>query len=548
MIRCGSFFKDPWFLSLNLDELRAECKARSGNARVFRVPSYIRKLKPHCYDANILHMGMYQRDFRKRTPIDNLQLEILCAFLEHLEVDHNGWSSFCSEVANSEDQVSGSGAPVLEHFYQADARPSFVTLDLQLSVLITDAFFIVAMFIWMIHRLAPHQFLRYPPPLTGQIKDIFCRAGLGCHFDVFTHDIFWVYEVQVPLFLVENLWAKVFESSPAQEGWWTGRSGFGDVITCYLSNCLLTSGLPYEIGDGDIQYSGCDHLLACLHRALCSEPSVDRDRATGRFTRYILKVPIVRQLLKFAEWLGHRMGPYRTNNGFFRIRKVPVVRQLLKFTKWVFDRVEAPSRAKDGLSTTINITKGTLPSASYLHKTGIRFKGVDGNIGGIQFVKPFFGLKATLELPRMAFDDYSGKKLLNLCAYEYMNVGVSTRGLLSFVLFMDELIDSEEDVALLRHGDAPVICYNCLGDNKELADLFANLLQNFSLESDERLVRIRTEITCWSNKWWRRHSNRFLDRFSRAPWLLGSLIAATILLVLSLLQTFYTMWGFYKQY
>ncbi|KAL3675797.1 hypothetical protein R1sor_025745 [Riccia sorocarpa] len=524
----GSSSSYPWLLSLDIDELRAECKAKSENIRVFfRIPPSIRILQPHRYDPLILPMGMYNRDFRKKTPLDQLKLEIVSVFLEHLEVDNNGWSRFCREVAETEGKVSGRrpSGPSLQHYYQDDVWPSFVTPELELSVLIIDAFFIVTMFIFGVGNEMCGAWNLDPPPVLGHLVKLLTREDVACNLPVFIVDILWSYECQIPLFLIENLWAKTVEGRTGNR---VKDSRFGDVITRLVEDALEGfAGFPYK-ADGKVEYSECDHLLACLHKDLCSGigPSIDNDPAsrpfmdndadTGRFTSYIHRVPLVRPLMTFATTMS------RVN-----VRHPTITR-----------------------SSAISGTYISLPSATCLRKSGIRFKGVDANIDGIRFVKSLSNLTATLYLPKVRFDCSSKRNILNICAYECMSFGVGRPWpVTSYFSFMDELIDSEEDVELLMYGKNPVIIANNVGDNKDLANMFDHMLQNFVITADQdRFSQLKAEVNIWYNTRWRRQLTGFLDQFVISPWLLVCLIVATILLILSLLQTIFTMWRFYKQY
>ncbi|KAL2608073.1 hypothetical protein R1flu_026646 [Riccia fluitans] len=90
------------------------------------------------------------------------------------------------------------------------------------------------------------------------------------------------------------------------------------------------------------------------------------------------------------------------------------------------------------------------------------------------------GYKATLYLPTITFTDLTEKSQLSLSAYEWMNVNIKTKKLFDYVSIMDELIDSEEDVQLLRKGT--VIDGNYQGQDKAIVDLFSNPLQNFNAD------------------------------------------------------------------
>ncbi|KAL2611602.1 hypothetical protein R1flu_023294 [Riccia fluitans] len=147
------------------------------------------------------------------------------------------------------------------------------------------------------------------------------------------------------------------------------------------------------------------------------------------------------------------------------------------------------------------------------------------------------GYKATLYLPTITFTDLTEKSLLNLCAYEWMNVDIKMKKLFAYVTIMDELIDSEEDVQLLRKGT--VIDGNYLGQDKAIVDLFSNPLQNFNATFSDfsHLQEVMDQIERWCRAQWRVKLTRFIDRFKVEPWLVITLVVSTFLLVASILQS-----------
>ncbi|KAL2634512.1 hypothetical protein R1flu_005991 [Riccia fluitans] len=467
---------DKWVHKLNVDELQAEYKAKSSNSRrrnasVFRVPPYMRKLKPYCYEADVLPMGLYNRDFNKKSGSDQLKLEVLSAFLEHLKIDQDAWPTFCKEPTR---QPPNSDAP------EEDKWRAFI--------------------------------------------DIFYRGSVYCNILSFDRDIFWLCESQIPLFLVKNVWERV-----AAE---TQIDTFGDTLRENLKQILTNSGLIFQDPKEDfsIPYETSDHLLACLHRAVSKNPDVSEEKGEEDEETNETK----------EEDGEEKKEPWHFKS---YIRILPVVRQLMKFaatTASTVGRVLVPNRTQYGV-------RATLPSATQLAKTGIRFRGAVTDFEDVRFVKSFFHLTATLYLPTISVGDSTEKMLLNMCMYESLNG--KDEGVHEYLLLMDELIDAEEDVDLLMDGHEPVIDA-IIGDNKRVADFFANPLQNFWFiqgETDKHMSTLRADIMAWYSDPWRRQVIEFVDRFKLAPWLLVSLLAATFLLVLTVIQTIYTIWGFYKQ-
>ncbi|KAL3683975.1 hypothetical protein R1sor_001997 [Riccia sorocarpa] len=387
----------PWNHPLDIDKLLAEYKEKAASTRrrnpcVFHVPPFIRKLKPQIYDASFLPMGLLNRKFVEGvSSVDQLKREVLSCFLKHLQIDQNGWKTFCHEVAT---QPSGSNMPDLKDFYENDGTYSFLTLESRQSILVTDAFFIVAFFIWKMDAQGEGMWMLdgRSQPLVRHIMQIFRSGRVRSSHGVMNRDIFWLWEGQIPLFLVKNVWERV----------------------------------------------------------------------------------------------------------------------------------------------------------ATLAKSGIRFKGVaNAVLGEVRLVKLFFHLSITVYLPRILVDDFTETLLLNLSLYESMNS--KDEGVNEWVVLMDELINTEEDVELLMGGRDPVIKQNNLGDKKRIVDIFTNTLDGFCFNPERkcsRIVTVRHEIIMWYNTSWRRAMVSFLDKFRLAPWLLVSLLAAVALLILTFLQTIYTILGF----
>ncbi|KAL2630591.1 hypothetical protein R1flu_015277 [Riccia fluitans] len=111
-----------------------------------------------------------------------------------------------------------------------------------------------------------------------------------------------------------------------------------------------------------------------------------------------------------------------------------------------------------------------------------------------------------------------------------MNVEITRKKFFAYVIIMGYLIDSEEDVRLLRRGKDPVIAGNYLGRDKMINDLFNSPLKNFNAHlSDFAHCKEATDgIRKWYMKSWRIQLTSFLDGYRIAPWLCGTLVVRTV--------------------
>ncbi|KAI3836085.1 hypothetical protein MKW98_016389 [Papaver atlanticum] len=164
-------------------------------------------------------------------------------------------------------------------------------------------------------------------------------------------------------------------------------------------------------------------------------------------------------------------------------------------------------------------------STNFCHLTDIR---VEGHV---------------LKLPVVDIDDTTESKLLNLMAFERFHVGAGNE-VTSYVYFMDNIIDSSEDVKILKSSG---VLINSIGSDKAVARLFNELTKDAMPDSEnmlEKVVQKQLDKHC-RNKWneWRATLNH---TYFKNPWALLSLLAAVLLLALTISQTFYSIYGYCK--
>ncbi|KAK3228957.1 hypothetical protein Dsin_000838 [Dipteronia sinensis] len=179
-----------------------------------------------------------------------------------------------------------------------------------------------------------------------------------------------------------------------------------------------------------------------------------------------------------------------------------------------------------------DIDDHNIPTATQLYNAGIRFRK-----------KKSFSLKnisfkhGVLKLPTVLIDDASEFIFLNLMAFERLHVGAGNE-VTSYIIFMDNLIDNDRDVALLQSRG---IIDNVMGSDKAVAKLFNSLSKDISLDPESDLIVVHKQV----NKYWRQPWNAWkahlMHTYFRNPWSLLSLIAAIFLFALTVVQTVYTV-------
>ncbi|KAK2633045.1 hypothetical protein EUGRSUZ_L00653 [Eucalyptus grandis] len=173
-----------------------------------------------------------------------------------------------------------------------------------------------------------------------------------------------------------------------------------------------------------------------------------------------------------------------------------------------------------------------------LQKKGIKFINRE-----VESFKNIHLKDGTLEIPRLVILDTAMSLFLNLGAFEqcHFNCGNDTT---TYLFFMDDLIDYAEQMrhlhncGIMRHG---------LESDAEVADFFNQICKEMVLVSSRSYLSYLSKDvnTYFGNKWNGWIAILELKYFSN-PWSIISLIAAFILHLLTLIQTLYGVFGYYR--
>ncbi|KAL3506487.1 hypothetical protein ACH5RR_031869 [Cinchona calisaya] len=148
--------------------------------------------------------------------------------------------------------------------------------------------------------------------------------------------------------------------------------------------------------------------------------------------------------------------------------------------------------------------------------------------------------KGELEIPQLTINDFTETFFRNLIAYE--QCGYHSKDITSYVILMDNLIDTPKDVALfIEHG----IIKNQLGSNEQVADVFNNLYKDIVTDPKEfYFAKQCSELNEYSRDLWHEWKSKSSEWFAMlgrdyfgSPWSVISVVAAFILLVLTVIQT-----------
>ncbi|KAK6927520.1 Protein of unknown function DUF247, plant [Dillenia turbinata] len=170
-----------------------------------------------------------------------------------------------------------------------------------------------------------------------------------------------------------------------------------------------------------------------------------------------------------------------------------------------------------------------LHSATELHEAGVKFKMVSsGCLLDIHFQNNI------LEIPCLKLYNKTESYIRNLMVFEQCHYPYDSR-ILDYVFFMDNLINTTEDVDLLVQSGVIV---NWLGDSAAVATLFNNLCKNITIDtSNFYFARLCEDLNAYCRVPWHHWKAIFKRDYFSTPWRTAATIAATMLLVLTLIQT-----------
>nr|CAB3465883.1 unnamed protein product [Digitaria exilis] len=175
-------------------------------------------------------------------------------------------------------------------------------------------------------------------------------------------------------------------------------------------------------------------------------------------------------------------------------------------------------------------------SAEELYEAGVRFRrSATSSLLDIRF------RRGTLYLPAIAVDDTTEYMLLNLMAFERLHAGAGN-DVTAYVFFMDNMVGSARDVALLARRR---VVHNTVGSDKAVARLLSGLSRDVVLEPNSPLDGVHREVNAYCRKPWNRWRANLVHTYFRSPWSFLSLAAAVFLLVMTVLQTVYTVMPYY---
>ncbi|KAK9183295.1 hypothetical protein WN944_026446 [Citrus x changshan-huyou] len=179
-------------------------------------------------------------------------------------------------------------------------------------------------------------------------------------------------------------------------------------------------------------------------------------------------------------------------------------------------------------------------SATNLREAGIKFEKIEGeSLLSIDFDKD----AGILKIPTLTIDDDTESFFRNISIYEQFFPIDVLAPFINYLKFMDCLINTAKDVELLCENK---ILHNCLGDDEVVANMLNRLGDSVALP----LYNFYGDIFQYVNEHCDRHWNRWIanlrHNYFNTPWTIISVFAALFLLILTLIQTLFSVLAYFR--
>ncbi|GJN25637.1 hypothetical protein PR202_gb13490 [Eleusine coracana subsp. coracana] len=177
-------------------------------------------------------------------------------------------------------------------------------------------------------------------------------------------------------------------------------------------------------------------------------------------------------------------------------------------------------------------------SAAELYEAGIRLKkSSTESLHDIRF------RHGVLKLPAVRVDDSTTELvLLNLIAFELLHVGAGN-DVTAYAFFMNSIVRSARDVALLSSQG---IILNLVGSDEAVVDLFHSISKDAVLEPDGVITSVQRQVNAHCQKPWNTWRANIIRNYFRSPTSFINFVAATIVLLMTIVQTVYAIVSFHS--
>ncbi|XP_072956646.1 UPF0481 protein At3g47200-like [Typha angustifolia] len=329
-------------------------------------------------------------------------------------------------------------------------------------------------------------------------SDVMC--GVGWNIPLITSDLLML-DNQIPFFVLQKLYDLLSETDECDES--TVRSP------------STTSRKP--------------SLIELVVRFLASVKEKVRD---GRALKSSDELHHLLHLY-YRVFVPEQESPKKSSN-----RCLLLLRQMFDPT-WIFNLLLSINRKMQCRAAVQSIDEYpmTIPCATDLQEAGVKFKKASGSFLDITFSH------GVLKIPHLAIEESTTTRFMNLIAFEQSS-GQKEKILTSYAVFMNCVINTPKDIAILQQEG---IIENKLANEKEASNFFNQLRDCSYIDYEKhRLAELFQDVRKYCELDWPKYRARMCRVYFNSPWSILSLAAALILLFLTVAQTFFAVFAYFR--
>ncbi|KAG6498205.1 UPF0481 protein At3g47200-like [Zingiber officinale] len=458
---------------------------RTEKPTIFRVPEVIRRADSEAYEPNIISLGPYHRGEPHLRAMDKLKPQYLRRFVART-TPKKTLEDCRSHVRAVERRARSAYSETVD-----------MSSDEFVDMMLLDGCFVVELFLGLTERMEGKERLEmddeeHDPIFSSAWAEYYLRLDM------------LLLENQLPLFLLRDFLSFVDPEKAAYSLKPLALNFFGGD---FLPG--RTRKLPDKMEVPDALRRS-HHILHLLHACIQEAPDAINSDKSSHGKANLIKAG--------SESFRSSPAPYSLLASSFGRKSDKKIN---------YDSVFTP------------LTPATVPCARELKNAGVQ---IVRKLDTDSFLDVTFA-NGRLEIPRIRAYNVSNTILRNLIAFEQLYPERGTH-VTDFAYLMDCLIDTREDVALLREAD---ILVSAMGSNKDVADLFNRLCKKVVVQPTKGHLRAVFEDVpkhCEKkyNKWRATLNHAYFGN----PWAVISVVAAILLFVLTIVQTIYSVLSYYQ--
>ncbi|KAL8140560.1 hypothetical protein V2J09_006581 [Rumex salicifolius] len=210
-------------------------------------------------------------------------------------------------------------------------------------------------------------------------------------------------------------------------------------------------------------------------------------------------------------------------------------------TSFIPADLESRSRSLNTSGSDTDMPSHFIHNVSKLRRAGIKIRTPKSDEAET-FLAVRFLRNGVIEMPKVTIDDFMSSFFANCVAFELCHYRCG-QYFTAYTTLLDCLINSAKDVEYMSEHN---VIENYLGTEAELANFINSLGKEAAFDPNTSyLLDLFKQVNHYYENNWNVHWATFKHTYFSSPWTFISVLAAVVLLVLSVLQTLYSMIGYY---